>query len=114
MTGMTLKGVARGAFVVVSYGVLRFMRGTGFAEAALLDCLARSERDHLHSCFGSFLIRCTAIIHKIDPEGDKDDNAAGVFLPPVLPKNFATMMPSSFVDIVSRFRSWLEKNFGEA
>jgi hypothetical protein len=49
----------------------------------------------------------------ISPERDGDNRDVATSLPPILPKEFASMMPSSFVEVVIRFRSRLEKVFGE-
>ena len=49
----------------------------------------------------------------IDPERDGDNLPTNKSLPPMLPKEFSSMMPSSFVAVVIRFCSRLEKNFDQ-
>jgi hypothetical protein len=107
------QGCREGEFAVLSSDVLLFIRGLGSAEAALFGALPQSERNTVVSYFAAFVVRCADGVHKIDPERDEASNAAGVSLPPILPKDFAILMPSSFIDVVIRFRSRLLRKFGD-
>ena len=80
-------------------------------EATLFDSLEESERDQLCLSFGTFVVGIANGVNTIDPERDENNHSANISLPPMLPKEFATMMPSCFVDVVVRFRSRLEKVF---
>lgn len=102
--------VCDGSFVIRSTDLTTFMRGLGSTEWALFDSLEESKRDQICSEFSSFVVGVANAVTLIDPERDADNLAANQSLPPMLPKEFASMMPSSFVAVVIRFRSHLEKN----
>jgi hypothetical protein len=49
----------------------------------------------------------------MSPERNGDNLAVATSFPPILPKEFGIMMPPSFAQVVIRFRSRVEKAFGE-
>jgi hypothetical protein len=63
--------------------------------------------------FGTLLLDLADGVCIVSSERNSDNLAVATSLPPILPKEFAIMMPSSFVQVVIRFRSRLKKAFGE-
>jgi hypothetical protein len=71
------------------------------------------ERDGICSAFGTLLVDLAGCVCNISPERNGDNLAVATSFAPILPTEFAIMMPSSFVQVVIRFRSRLQKAFGE-
>jgi hypothetical protein len=85
------------------------INGLGSSVSAMCNGLLEDERDRICSVFGTLLVDLADGVSRISPERDGDIAAAATSFPPVLPKELSSMMPSSFVQVVIRFRSRLEK-----
>lgn len=109
-----MQGCLERESAILSCDVLLFIWKLVCTEAALFGALSQSERDTVVSYFDAFGVRGAGGVHTIDPERDVASNAASVSLPPMLPKNFAILFRSSFIDVFIRFRSRLLKKFGNS
>jgi hypothetical protein len=79
----------------------------------MFNGLTKEKSDGICSAFGTLLVDLADGVSNISPERDGDNRAVAFSFPPILPKGIASMMLSSFVPVVIRFRSRLETTFGE-
>jgi hypothetical protein len=105
--------LCKGSFAVLLFDVSDLINGLGSSVSAMFNGLPKEERDGICSAFGTLLVDLADCVCNISPERNGDNLAVATSFPPILPKEFAIMMPSSFVQVVIRFRSRLEKAFGE-
>lgn len=94
--------------------VLLSSYGLGSAEAVLYGALPQNKRNVVVSYFATFVVKYMDGGYKIYPEWDKASNAADVLLTPVLPNYLATLMPSSFIEVVIHLRSRLLTIYGDS
>lgn len=104
-------GFLSGSFAVSTANVKLVFTGLGSSEALAFAELPVVDRDGLCFAFGRFVVGLAAGVHDIEPERD-NNNDPMTSLPPCDPLAFAKMLPSSFVAVVIRFRTRLEKKFG--
>lgn len=100
----------KGPFMIAKDVVVQFFRGCGSFVATSFDSLPAAEKNTVVCSVGNLVVCLAAGIDEIEPERDSN-NAPAASLPPCLPREYATMLPSVFVDLVIRFRSRLEKHF---
>jgi hypothetical protein len=103
----------KGSFAVLLSDVSNLINGLGSSVSAMFNGLAKEERDGTCSAFGTLLVDLVDCVCNISPERNGDNLAVATSFPPILPKEFAIMLSSNFVQVVIRFRSRLEKAFGE-
>jgi hypothetical protein len=105
--------LCKGSFAVLLSDVSNLINGLGPGVSVMFNGLPKEERDGKCSGFGILLVDLADDVCNISPERDGDNRDVATSLPPILPKEFASMLPSSFVEVVIRFCSRLEKGFGE-
>ena len=103
-------GYLSGSFAVSTANVRLVFTGLGSSEALAFDALPAGDSEGLCSAFGKFVVDLAVGVQDIEPERDYDNNPI-TSLPPCDPLAFAKMLPASFVNVVIRFRSRLEKHF---
>jgi hypothetical protein len=90
------------------------INGLGSSVSATFNGLAKEMRDGICSAFATLLVDLVDGVCNISSENDGDNRAVPGSFPRILPEEFATTMPSSFAqEVINRFRSRLEKAFGE-
>jgi hypothetical protein len=83
--------------------------------SAMFSGLAKEERDGVSSAFGSMLVDPADGVWNISPERNGGNVAVVTSFPPILPKEFAIMMPSKLsLKLSFRFGFLLEKPFGDS
>lgn len=75
--------------------------------------LVEDERNLVCSAFGTFLVDLADGVSPIFSERNSDNKAVATSFPSVLSKEFTSMVPSSFVQVVIGFRFRLKKIFIE-
>jgi hypothetical protein len=105
--------LCKGFFAVLLSDVSDLINGIGSIVSAMFNGLAKEECDGICSAFGTLLVDLADGVCNISPERNGDNLAVATSFPPILPKELAIMIPSSLVQVVIRFRSRLEKTFGE-
>jgi hypothetical protein len=105
--------LCKGSFAVLLSDVSDLINGLGSSVSVMFIGLAIEECDGICCAFGTLLVDLADGVCNISSERNGDILAAATSFPPILPKEFAMMMPSSFVQVVIRFRSRFEKAFGE-
>jgi hypothetical protein len=103
--------LCKGSFAVLLSDVSDLINGLGSSVSTLFNGLATEERDGMCCAFGTLLVDLADGALKISPELNGNNLAVATSFPLILPKEFAIIMPSSFVEVVIRFRSRLEKAF---
>jgi hypothetical protein len=88
------------------------IKGLGSRVSAMFNGFSEEVRDGICSAFGTLLVDLTDGVCNISPQR-RQSSSSNIFFPPILPKEFAIMIPSGFVQIVIRFRFRLEKAIDE-
>jgi hypothetical protein len=73
----------------------------------MFNGLPKEERDGICSSFGTLLVDLADGMCNIFLDLYGGNRAVATSLPPIFPKEFASMMPSRFAQVVIRFRSRL-------
>lgn len=68
----------------------------------------------MYCVFGTLLVDLGDGVSQISSECDSDNESEVPAVPSDLPKELASIMPSSFVEVAIRFRSRLEKVFRQS
>jgi hypothetical protein len=105
--------LCKGSFAVLLPDVSDLINGLGCSVSAMFNGLPKEESDGICCAYGTLLVDLADCVCNVSSEHNSDNLAVATSFPPILPKEFAIMMPSSFVQVVIRFRSRLEKAFGE-
>jgi hypothetical protein len=98
--------LCKGTFAVLLSDVSDLINGLGCNVSAIFSGLAKEERDGICFAFGTFLVDLVDGVCNISPTQRRQSTSSNL-LPPIIPKEFAIMMPSNFVQVVICFRSRL-------
>jgi hypothetical protein len=91
--------LCKGSFALLLSDVSDLINGLGSNVSAMSNGLAKEERDGICCAFGTLLVDLADGVCDISSECNGDNLAVATSLPPILPKEFAIMMPSSFVQL---------------
>lgn len=90
--------------------VVHFVWGCDLFIAMSFNNLCQVEKNVVVNIVENLTVSFAVRIHTIEPKR-YGNNATTTFLSPCLPRKFATMPASSFVDLIVRFSSRLQKKF---
>lgn len=102
-----------GRFCISESIVQTYIERCGSSAALLFRTLSPTEKSFVAEAVGKFIVQLANGVHSIQVERGNDTSAIQT-LPPCLPSQFANMRPAEFVNQVIRFRSRLEKSFGNS